>query len=561
MIQSHIAKIISKEGFFVLLVLVMTVYVAFAQTSGASYYVSPSGVDAAGRGTQSSPWKTLAYACTNVTTSGSTIVLSSGTFTETTPCNLAIGVSIRGAGIDQTKVISTVKAANMFYASINLKSTTEGTNGNQSISDFWLDGLSLTADDAIFIQARSNVKIFNMKITDFYANAIYFYGRYGTWGTPPSVYSTGNELRNSTVINSGTRKASATRGVDFSQGLIGVSGQKGLLIHDNVFDQTARPTGENGTIIDAVAGNNEALKYYNNKSYKPDSEGANNWNFHIEHWNSTGGMEVYNNEFWGGAALNPAGDFSTKGAYAFSWSIHDNLIALRSQLPAFSTPYMAGISFEGDIDDALVYNNRFRNLAQGVTFSVKFNATHQRNIKIYRNIFENIGIKDSTFSYGIFFDVTKPVMTMENIYIENNTFTQTDTTAGKVWGALEIDSKGTTQNIYFRNNIVTDSKKGYLSFWQSTGGTVRNIYSENNLLYNNAANNGVYYLVAGTVVTNLVQQNNVVANPLYATTRDFDLQTTSPALNTGLVTGISSYKGTAPERGAIECGAPIVIKR
>ena len=48
---------------------------------------------------QSSPWKTLAYACSRVKTSGDIIHLNAGTFIETAQSSLAVGVSIEGEGV------------------------------------------------------------------------------------------------------------------------------------------------------------------------------------------------------------------------------------------------------------------------------------------------------------------------------------------------------------------------------------------------------------------------------------------------------------------------------
>ena len=70
------------------------------------YYVSTSGSDASGNGTQGSPWRTLRFACTRVTANqGHTIRLSGGTFVEL-QMTVPPGVSIIGAGMDQTIIKS-----------------------------------------------------------------------------------------------------------------------------------------------------------------------------------------------------------------------------------------------------------------------------------------------------------------------------------------------------------------------------------------------------------------------------------------------------------------------
>src|SRR5436190_23959017 len=65
----------------------------------ATYYISPSGNDATGTGTATSPWKTLYKATSTVSTNNAVIHVNAGTYTETMTCNLNPGVSIEGDGV------------------------------------------------------------------------------------------------------------------------------------------------------------------------------------------------------------------------------------------------------------------------------------------------------------------------------------------------------------------------------------------------------------------------------------------------------------------------------
>src|SRR5688500_17351927 len=85
---------------------------SFQFSMATVYYVSTSGSDATGNGTSTSPWRSLKYAVTRVAASqGHSIKLSAGTFVENGQFNVPLGVSIEGAGIDQTYI----KAASSFY--------------------------------------------------------------------------------------------------------------------------------------------------------------------------------------------------------------------------------------------------------------------------------------------------------------------------------------------------------------------------------------------------------------------------------------------------------------
>ncbi len=509
------------------------------------FYVSTSGSDSSGLGTLGSPWKTLNKACASVSQIGSLIHVTAGTYWETLPCNLSVGVSIEGDGA-VSQIMSSKKSTYILDGAITLASSTEGTDGRQSISSLKLNGNGLAGDNAIVVHGRSNVKLHDLTIIDFYANAVQFDGRVGPWGTVPATYATGNELYNSSITNCSTRNASNR---SLAIGMIAISGQQDLLIHDNVLTQVSRPVGENGNILEAIQGNNKGLKYFNNKSYKPDTEGTGGWNFHIEHWNSTGGMEVYGNEFWGGVAIDMFS--SVKGAYGYSWWIHDNLMALRSQIPTYQATGMIGVDIEGTTEDAIVSGNHFRNLATGVIFTLQFQTVHQKNIQVHHNIFENIGYADGSFSFVISSDVTGASMFLEDVSIDSNTIVTTSG-AGKPNGALLLNAIGTAQRIYLRNNIIESAGAyGYIVFWNNPG-TIDSIYSQNNLLYNNVNANNPFYF-GGKAVSNFLNQNNLVSDPLFLNSSDFSLQASSPAIDHGINIG-QPYNGLAPDSGAIEYG-------
>src|SRR6185437_3344597 len=248
----------------------------FAQTK---HYIDPTGSDA-NNGTIGSPWKTLHYAATQVTTPGDTIYINAGTYIETLPAMVAVGVNIKGADSATTIIKST-------YAANSLASTTEGTNGNQSISGITLDGNNLQATLGILIKCRSNVIIHNIKVKDFYINGINYLGSSVNSETKPTTYSTGNQLYNFTVTNCTDSDATWVGG-----GNINICGQQNLLIHDFILADTSRPEGRNGdNIINNRFG--RGVKIYNGTSYKPSTTNA-GWNFHFEIPWGCGGTEIYN---------------------------------------------------------------------------------------------------------------------------------------------------------------------------------------------------------------------------------------------------------------------------
>lgn len=114
---------------------ILFVILSLSLSAQTTRYVDPSGTDgAAVSGDISHPWKTLAYACTRVT-SGNEIHLNEGTFIETNTSYVPTGVSITGEG-----ELSILTSGNALYPLISMISAVEGTNGNQTLSYFKIDG-------------------------------------------------------------------------------------------------------------------------------------------------------------------------------------------------------------------------------------------------------------------------------------------------------------------------------------------------------------------------------------------------------------------------------------
>jgi flagellar basal body-associated protein FliL len=81
------------------------IYISKFTYKMATFYVSTTGSDTTGNGSQVSPWKTLAKATATVA-SGNTIHVNAGTYTEGA-CFLKAGVSIEGDGKSNTLIKST----------------------------------------------------------------------------------------------------------------------------------------------------------------------------------------------------------------------------------------------------------------------------------------------------------------------------------------------------------------------------------------------------------------------------------------------------------------------
>ncbi len=409
-----------------------------------------------------------------------------------------------------------------------------------------------------------------VQLLDFKFSAVQFNGKAGgySYNTKPTIYSTGNQLYNCTITDCSNSAYEVDGAIQWDfitkhgGGNVLVTGQKGLLIHDNTLRQTGAPAGMNNNILDAKEGYNQGLKFYNNISYKPEGNG-NDWNFHIESWNVTGGFEVYNNKFYGGTQpIDVGGNTNTKGSYAYSWWIHNNLFSI-SQLQPKQEPNIIGITLESLVEDVIIEKNHFENFPFGVTFGITFNATdHQERIRVNNNLFENVGWKDDgdvykKWSYAIFLETTQSTSYFKDIYIYNNTIKAAE--ANPPYAGICFNSiKGPTTNIRIVNNIIMNFYSAPILITQGSPlGNIDYLYDENNIMYGSPAHDNDIFYQGGEYITHLTQVNNIKQDPILVggTPFDFSLKTGSPAINAGKDVGLTTDFLDRPISGMPDIGA------
>ncbi len=556
-----------------------------------TYYISPSGNDTTGDGSISSPWMSLSKACNSVITPGSTIHVKAGTYIEPSYCDLAVGVSIEGEGTTNTIIKGTYVIPNYVdrtTATIRLYSSVAGTNGNQSISNLTLDGNGLQGSRAVAVYNRGNVKIHHSVIKDFYMGGVIFSNSYTYSTSLSAILEENNEIYNNTIDNCGDGDAEP----DYKGGgLIAITTQKDMLIHDNLLYSNKRVDAHNGNIINAGGTRFRGVKYYNNQSWKPDmtndygSSGLYSWNFHLEFWGNDGGFEIYNNTFTGGSiAIDVAGYGYTEntGGYPYSWSIHDNVFQQND--PSFFSYGGMGILLESRyLTKTLIYNNSFNHYYRGI--SIIGNNVH--DVYMYDNIFTKIEIPLS-ISYGIQGTQFLGIKEIDNINFYKNTINVNTGVGYGIPGVINIDINNgwTASNFNFLNNtIVTDNiiysggiklvvqagltmtnfniKNNIFGYFRYNGpfiiennGTINGLNIENNLSYN-LSNANILPIFSGNTINNYTYLNNIPTsnttqqNPLFVSSSDFHLQSTSPAINKGIDVGLP-YNGSSPDIGVFE---------
>jgi hypothetical protein len=278
-------------------------------------------------------------------------------------------------------------------------------------------------------------------------------------------------------------------------------------------------------------------------------------------WDFEGGCDIYNNTFYGGGTLDIAGNYLRKTTYAYSVKIYGNKFLISNQL-LFNPHQVIGICVEAftDIDGIWIYGNQIKNFGVGIQMTQGNAGTkYMQNIYIYHNVFENIGYSDLANDYGSGIEVSwqAPVSYMDNINILNNTI------AGTTAYGIKWDVFTTNTNITIKNNIISGFRSYGIYFRDELpyyGGSVSGSQT-NNIVYNSST----ITFTAGVTHSGYTNSGNLTSNPVFVSSSDFHLQSTSPAINAGttvtLPTANVDYDlvliGTPSEIGAYEYGTSV----
>lgn len=499
------------------------------------------GSDTDGDGSSAHPWLTLKHAADTVTGAafvGDTIVVGVGTFTETAQINLGVGVSIYGAGA--TSIIKSNYAWSLAWpstliATVRLRSTSEGTDGNQSISYLRFDGDNLTATAAICVSARSNVSIHHCEFENFLTYGVSFTGTVDFSYGEATIYASNNSFHDNIMTNCATNR---TGGV----GSLLIGSDQDMLIYNNTFNEGTREWAY--SIQKVCFGFHKGLKVYNNSITG------------VELWYCRGGIEFYNNnitkaiDFGGIDATWGNEDINDDGGYGYGAKIYDNTIGNAT----YETDWRSGINLEETIKGGVyIYRNLIYRRPVPIMISPTSNNCNVEEIDIFYNIFYDIGRTGSPLAYGVWLKTNADGVTVGNINILNNHIISGESPAmyaGICFGKVSGDT------INIKNNIIQGAADYAISF--DAGDTLNLVVMQNNLFYDNAHSNAVL-TAATSVITNKTEDNLTPADPLFVSTSDFHLQSTSPARDAGIdvsaITGGLDFHGASLYGAAYDIGA------
>lgn len=501
-----------------------------------TYYVRMDGLDSHSgtSNTSGGAFLTVTHALSVATTSGDIVHVVAGNYTETGQMFLAPGVSLEGDGV--TSVLKT-NWNTSFYGFLACLST-EGTNGNQSISYLKFDGNNLATPRGIDIEGRSNVKVHHCTIVDFKEEGIIFNGTNGFTGFAPSIYATGNEFHDNILTN-------CSRYAGFGTGCLGIGGQIGMLIYNNTITQNLRTSPEQiGWPIKYFnEGYLKGVHIYNNTITKARANGE-GWNFALELFNNSG-VEIDHNTIQGSLDFN----FQNITGYSYSVSVHDNLIGETS----YNSHTEDGIIVEYPITGLIVKNNKFTYLSTGVTFYTRDSALI-KDITIEHNLFAHFS--NSAEGVGGFvggFGNGASTYYIDGLTVINNTMVGGQLVSGnRIYNGVGLGAPtgGYLKNVRVQNNYMDNISNNVFN----AGGTVTpdSVYFTNNTVRNITYNGTPQWTNTPTHYTNV---NNNAFAASFIDTLDYKIGSSSLLKDAGIIIVGHSYIGTAPDIGYFEVGS------
>lgn len=496
------------------------------EASAATYWVSTTGSDSYSGTSQEKAWRTLKYACARVAPDqGHVIRMSAGTFLDNnrltgnaSPAVLPQGVSLIGAG----------KTKTVYKGQINVPRVK-----NQEIAYFHIDGRENTAAatpffSGLMIETGSGLKVNNLRIEGFHSMGLQF-GKYD--GLSQST------LQGCDLVNNGKHNAR------------GFGMRTGNMTDCQIFsNQFIEQRGKGGEVWNSGNRTFTNVKIYNN-TFTTHNDSAAGWNgqqpFNFELWRvDCLNVEVYKNKFDGSVSLVDPSSPRT-GKTPFSIRLYDN-----------TWSYTKRYAIEASMAELVIDHNYFHfgvsdnvDIGRGYGGIVNFGDTGHDNIRIHRNVFDNVPL------YAIH------NLTGNNIQVCNNTVLGGRSgQVPKYWNGstprfMTIGRSVSRSNWRVVNNVFDcdPARPGVFVHLDATTPTPTSARFASNVV--NQATSGLSSaLLAQSTVKQVVTAkpgfvaSGVRPNPY------FQLSSTSPLIDAGVVVaGITDgYQGKAPDIGAYE---------
>lgn len=421
--------------------------------------------------------------------------------------NLPVGVNlIGGGGVFLRNNYTPAGASQADVAMLPLMSNTEGTNGNQYVRNITFLGNNYQGTGAIYVRARSNVKIIDCACYEFNYNFVTFNGRADETDGPATTKAVGNVVHNCASTACCVWVGAKPGG--YASGIVQVGSQSGFELKDCVLIAKGRGSTNEGYPVKLYRnGYNDGMLYQNcslRKSYSDGTTG--DFIFAAEVWHDTG-LVVRDCFIEGRFDLNGV----TKGQYQFGAQFYNNVFG-NNTLPS-SSATGSGVALELAISgtpcsDIIIEGNTFKNQwhaifiyqragPTGTTARITFRNNKCLNTRLAEWVAANTAQGGTT-------DWT----------VVNNTFRRL-TGASAMNAGIKMPDFGTNTNWIIKRNIISGFSAAPIT--QGTqGGTTSGITITDNIFH---SNNGGATNVPTWVTTpsSYVEQNNSTYDPVWDT--------------------------------------------
>lgn len=505
-----------------------------------AYYVAPTGDDNPGRGTIANPFKTLAYAATMVPPAeNDTIFLSEGTFDETEPALIAVGVNVKGAGESKTILSSkgVTLAPNVNASNNNFKLWYDGSliqlvsphrtsfrnnssaaiapeNGNQTLSGFTIDGNSKLLKAGVWVENRNTVTMHHVTFKNLAQRGAVFAPGNKDFYVYPAYYMSNIKIHDCTFINSGKDLP------DETLGNLNIAQLDGAEIYNITINDT-----EGYGIKFIYDGYFKNMKIHDCDITVNESDSKWGEDIAIELWNLGPGNEIY----------------TIKCNTWLSIVNHPEMFAVASTDKNMKVHNIRMIDKDGNsgkeaieigAPNVEVFDSYFENKGFGIAIW----DMGRENITVRNNIFYNSTVKENWAGGPAIYIDNSRTWDFKSIRIYNNVF-DTYRIGVKVKGnrISDIDIK----NNVFQGITVSDVES-----------VATNVTFSNNLKHKSTSTNWVLSGVSS-------QTNNLLLNPGFLLTGEkWDTFYKASSAQSAIVDkGISvgnAFKGSTPDIGRWE---------
>lgn len=459
----------------------------------------------------------LNTAITNAT-AGQNIILTPNcriSMTAALP-TIAVGVSIYGSGNSRlTSNNASAFTGSEETAFFKCISTTENTNGSHTFRFIEFDGNNYEAWNAIYVQARGNVKVIDCEAIRFQQSAVTFNGKVNRVDNliVSTVKNTGNGVYNCHFVD-----CSGWFGVKpagYASGVLQVGMQNGFELKDTVIIAKGRGSTNCGLGIKKFMSGFNASTLIENCTILKDYNDAtpNGFLFAIETWHDSD-LRITGCRIEGNININ--GCFKS----LTDWGCIISECSLGADTWPASVATRKCIEFECGAtgvdttsDDVLVINNYIRNVISVVHvnqrdmgFAYKF-----RRFAIVNNKVLNACLFNNTSA------TTRSDRGMEDVIFYKNTSRNTMTDAWRAIDGIKLAGNGQVARVYvIENQIAGYTRAPVITEGLMAGATLDTlVYSNNNFHDNGNSNLPNYTLAVVVTPSNVTTEGATTVDPLW----------------------------------------------